>query len=58
MLTSVLFTDEGEGTRIELSWTPLNATPEEEAFFANMMASMTDGWSGSFEQLDEFLAAG
>ena len=30
---------------------------EEEAFFANMMASMSGGWSGSFEQLDEFLAA-
>ena len=58
MLTSVLFANEGEGTWIELSWTPLNATPEEEAFFASMMASMNGGWSGSFEQLDEFLAAG
>jgi uncharacterized protein YndB with AHSA1/START domain len=58
MLTTVLFADKGEGTRIELSWIPLNATPEEEAFFASMMASMEGGWSGSFEQLDEFLAAG
>jgi uncharacterized protein YndB with AHSA1/START domain len=58
MVTTVLFTDEGEGTRIELSWTPLDATPEEEAFFASMMASMEGGWSGSFEQLDAFLAAG
>jgi len=58
MLTTVLFADEGEGTRIELSWIPLNATQEEEAFFASMMASMEGGWSGSFEQLDEFLAAG
>lgn len=57
MLTTVLFTDDGDGTRIELSWTPLNATSEEEAFFASMMASMEGGWSGSFEQLDEFLAA-
>ena len=58
MLTRVLFADEGEGTRIELSWTPLDATPEEEAFFASMMESMNGGWSGSFEQLDAFLAAG
>jgi uncharacterized protein YndB with AHSA1/START domain len=58
MLTSVLFADEGEGTRIDLSFAPLNATPEEEAFFASMMESMNGGWSGSFEQLDEFLAAG
>ena len=57
MLTTILFADEGEGTRIDFSWTPLNATPEEEAFFASMMDSMNGGWSGSFEQLDEFLAA-
>ncbi|HEU0098713.1 MAG TPA: SRPBCC domain-containing protein [Allosphingosinicella sp.] len=58
MLTTVLFADEGEGTRIDLSWTPLDSTPEEEAFFASMMGSMNGGWSGSFEQLDEFLAGG
>jgi uncharacterized protein YndB with AHSA1/START domain len=56
MLTTVLFADEGEGSRIELSWTPLDATPEEDAFFASMMESMNGGWSGSFEQLDAFLA--
>jgi len=58
MLTVVHFADEGEGTRVDLSWTPLDATPEEEAFFVSMMASMNGGWSGSFEQLDEFLAGG
>jgi uncharacterized protein YndB with AHSA1/START domain len=58
MLTVVLFADEGDGTRIDLSFTPLDATAEEEAFFASMMASMNGGWSGSFEQLDDFLAAG
>lgn len=57
MLTTVLFADEGEQTRVDLSWMPLDATPEEEAFFASMMASMSGGWSGSFEQLDAFLAA-
>ncbi|MBM0206164.1 SRPBCC domain-containing protein [Micromonospora sp. STR1s_5] len=56
MLTTVLFTDQGAGTRIDLSWTPLDATPDEEALFASMMASMNGGWSGSFEQLDEFLS--
>jgi uncharacterized protein YndB with AHSA1/START domain len=58
MLTTVLFTEQGAGTRIELSWTPLDATPEEQAFFVSMMASMNGGWSGSFEQLDEFLSKG
>jgi uncharacterized protein YndB with AHSA1/START domain len=58
MLTVVQFADEGSGTRIDLSWTPLDATAEEEAFFESMMTSMNGGWSGSFEQLDEFLAGG
>lgn len=55
LLTTVLFADEGGGTRIDLSWTPLDASPEEEAFFASMMDSMGGGWSGSFERLDEML---
>ena len=56
LLSIVRFADEGAGTRVDVDWTPLDATPEEEAFFANMMASMHGGWSGSFDQLDEFLA--
>lgn len=56
LLTTVTFDDEGAGTRLNLSWLPLGATAEEEAFFANMMESMNGGWSGSFDQLDEFLA--
>ncbi|MFO1089053.1 MAG: SRPBCC domain-containing protein [Hyphomicrobiales bacterium] len=56
MLTTVLFSDDGAGTKVTLTWTPLDATPEEEAFFASMMASMNGGWSGSFDQLDVFLA--
>ena len=58
MLTTVLFADDGDGTKVDFSWTPLNATPEEEAFFASMTASMSGGWTGSFAQLDEFLASG
>ncbi len=58
LLTTVRFADEDEGTRIDLHWEPIDATPEELAFFAGMMGSMEGGWSGSFEQLDAFLAAG
>lgn len=58
MLTTVAFSDAGDGTRVELSWTPLDAGPEEEAFFAAMTESMTGGWSGSFDQLDGYLLAG
>lgn len=50
------FAEEGAGTRVTLTWSPLEATAEEEAAFAAMMDSMTDGWTGSFEQLDDYLA--
>ena len=56
MLTTVLFSEAEGGTRIDLSWEPIDATPEECAFFAEMMASMTGGWSGSFDQLDALFA--
>ncbi|WP_188312040.1 hypothetical protein [Salinarimonas soli] len=58
MSTAVLLTDQGAGTRVDLSWTPLDATPEEEAFFASRMGSMDAGRSGSFEPRDRFRATG
>ncbi len=56
MRTNIAFVENDGGTRITLTWTPVDATPEEEAMFASMMESMTGGWSGSFEKLDAFLA--
>lgn len=56
MLTTVLFEEAEDGTRITLTWDPIDASEAECAFFASMMASMQGGWTGSFEQLDAFLA--
>lgn len=56
MRTDIRFVADDGGTRITLTWTPVDATPEEEAMFASMMESMTGGWSGSFDRLDEVLA--
>lgn len=56
LLSRIDFSDEGAGTRIDLSWEPMGASAEECAFFASMMSSMQGGWSGSFEQLDAYLA--
>jgi len=56
MLTIVTFAEEGEGTRVVLTWAPLDASAVEEQVFADNIPSMTGGWNGSFEQLDEFLA--
>lgn len=54
--TTVTFTEIDGGTRITVDWVPIDASPEEEAFFAGMMDSMTGGWTGSFDQLDAYLA--
>ena len=56
MLTTVLFEDEGAKTRITLTWQPIDPTPEQAASFAQMLPSMTGGWTGTFDQLDAFLA--
>lgn len=57
MRTDVDFAEDEGGTRVTLRWTPIGATAEEEAKFASMMASMTGGWTGSFDRLVDFLAA-
>lgn len=56
--STVTFAEEGDATRVTAEWVPIDASPEEEAFFAGMMDSMTGGWSGSFDQLDAYLAQG
>ncbi len=56
LLTTVRFEDDGSGTRITLTWTPRDASGEERQAFEAMIPSMTGGWSGSFDQLDEVLA--
>lgn len=58
LLTTVIFEDEGEDTRIRLSWTPFEATTAEEAAFSAAKDSMAGGWGGSFDVLDEMLAVG
>jgi uncharacterized protein YndB with AHSA1/START domain len=47
--------EEGGKTALTLTGTPLEASAAEVAFFAGMRADMTQGWSGTFEQLDEAL---
>jgi uncharacterized protein YndB with AHSA1/START domain len=55
---TVTFVAVDGGTRVDVDWAPINATSEEKAFFAGMMDSMTGGWTGSFDQLDAYLAQG
>ncbi len=46
----------GRGTTVVLNWRPLNATEAERRAFAASHAGMEQGWSGTLEQLEGYLA--
>ena len=46
----------GGKTRLILRGKPINATPQEEEFFASMHDSMQQGFGGTFDQPVEYLA--
>jgi uncharacterized protein YndB with AHSA1/START domain len=56
LLTTVTFADLGDKTEVRLDWTPLNASEVERQTFIDGKASMQGGWTGSFDQLAEYLA--
>ena len=57
MLTTVVFEDAGAHTRVTLTWEPIDPSKEERESFAQVLPSMTGGWTGTFDQLDTFLAS-
>ncbi len=58
MLTVFSFEEtEANKTKFTLTWTPHDATAEEQDVFAANHASATAGWAGSFEKLDAHLAS-
>lgn len=57
MVSIFTFEDAGDGkTRITINWAPHNARDEEIKTFDAGRPSMTQGWSGTFEQLEAYLA--
>jgi uncharacterized protein YndB with AHSA1/START domain len=57
MLTTVTFEDvPGGKTNLTLTWSPINASDEEQKTFDAAHGSMTGGWAGTFERLDAYLA--
>jgi uncharacterized protein YndB with AHSA1/START domain len=55
-LSVFTFEDAGDGkTKITISWAPHNASEEEGKTFDAGRPSMTQGWSGTFEQLEAYL---
>lgn len=59
MLTIVELTSEGpDQTRVTVTWEPHGATTREELdAFINARAGMTQGWTGSFDKLEAYLAS-
>lgn len=60
MLTTVSLTEEGANrTRVTVTWEPHGATTREELeTFINAKGGMTQGWTGSFDKLEVYLAKG
>ncbi|MFO1264018.1 MAG: SRPBCC domain-containing protein [Rhodoferax sp.] len=56
-LSDTRFSDLGDGsTRIDITWSAPDASPEEVAVFNAGFASMAQGCNGTFDQLEAYLA--
>jgi uncharacterized protein YndB with AHSA1/START domain len=58
ILNCLTFTEHDGKTTLELIGGPISPSDAEGAFYAGMQASMEQGFKGTFDQLDEFLAQG
>lgn len=56
LLNTAEFIEDQSGTLVRLTSSPLDATAAEAAEFRGAMPSMSGGWGGSFEVLDDVLA--
>ncbi len=54
-LNNLTLTEDNGKTTVALRGGPINATAEERAFYEGMFGSMQQGFSGTFDQLDEYL---
>ena len=56
ILNDVTFAEDDGGTMLTLKSQPHGATEEEENVFRDMFSSMQQGWGGTMDQLEEYLA--
>lgn len=56
MLSIATFAEAAGRTTVRLEWTTLNATATEQKVFDDAHGGMTGGWTGTFDQLDSYLA--
>ncbi len=55
LLSTITFTEENGKTTLSIHWLPYEATASEIKTFEDGMDSMNMGWSGTLDQLAEFL---
>ncbi len=58
LLSTLTFADDGAGgAQLTLTWEPVDATPEERAFFAAIHEGMRGGWTHTFDQVEQYARA-
>ncbi len=55
LLSVITFDEQGGRTTVTVTWSPYNANEVERAEFDAGRASMTGGWTGTFERLGDYL---
>jgi uncharacterized protein YndB with AHSA1/START domain len=56
-LSTTTFSEAGGSTTIALRWSAYNASEEEAKLFAAARDGMNQGWGGTMEQLEDYLAS-
>lgn len=56
LLTTIIFREQQAKTTVTVEWRPINATEEERKTFDSSREGMKQGWSGSLDQLEQYLA--
>lgn len=55
MLSTAEFAEQGDQSGLTIRWKPLNPSDEERQTFESSFDSMQMGWTGTFEQLADYL---
>jgi len=58
MLSTITFAAKGKGTLLTIEWAPIEASEAELKTFDTGRPSMTQGWTGTLEQLTNCLRKG
>jgi uncharacterized protein YndB with AHSA1/START domain len=56
MFSTFLFEEENGRTKVTIKWAPIDPTDEERKTFEAGRDGMRQGWTGTFEQLGDYLA--